>query len=184
MGYDHSMSFDADTVPGTTLEQVVEALSPLMAYYNYDGFEVFQRKGETYDGHVFEFDPENGVLSVYTCGDVGDSYADIVGVIADNLRPIVAAPGVILLRNTDTPDDDERTTRFVFGPSDEEIEDFAVDRDIEAGLELIAPHLDEATMDQIRQHIQNALVRSRSDRARYQTAGADEGQSQQPVLKG
>ena len=141
MGYDHTMHLKAKLAAGTTVQQVADAFKTLMEYTGYDGVDAFT-KGETVMGEdEFFYDIQTGELAVSTYGEVGYGYADLVREVASNLGQVVSEPGEIWLYDHDTGDIDEARTVFEFGPSEEAIKAYIAKRDIEAGLELMAPYL-------------------------------------------
>jgi hypothetical protein len=143
MGYDHTMHLTANIAEGVTVEQVTDALMPIVEYAGYNRDRLFD--GGTLGYNEFEFNQENRELWVSTHGEVGYGYHDLVGEVASNLNKIVAEPGEIWLYDHDTGDIDEAKTIIEFGPSDEAINAYIAKRDIKAGLDLMKSHLDDTT---------------------------------------
>lgn len=150
MGYSHTMTMKAKVPVGTTVQQVAVAFAPIMQYMGYDGVDAFTKAETVVGDDEFFFDPETGELAVSTYGEVGYSYYDILCDMAEHLGKIVAEPGEIWLYDHDTGDIDQAKTVIVFGPSDEATKAYIAKRDIEAGIQLMEPHLPHDVLDLIR----------------------------------
>jgi hypothetical protein len=158
MGYNHTMLLDAKVVAGTTVQQVAEALKPIMEYLGHD-VTAFEKDFVGDDEFIFE--PATGNLQVSTYGEVGYSYYDLVSEVADNLGRIVAEPGEIWHYDHDTGDIDAAKTVIEFGPSEEAIKAYIAKRDIEAGLKLIEPHVPVASLEALRRTYLKIVVCAR-----------------------
>lgn len=141
MGYDHTMTLNAKIAAGTTIQQVADAFKPLMAYTGYDGIDAFTQADTVMGEDAFCFDPETGELAVSTYGEVGYGYLDLMRDVAENLGRIVAEPGELWLYDHDTGDIDNAKTVIEFGQTEAAIKAYIAQRDIKAGLMLMAPHL-------------------------------------------
>lgn len=150
MGYDHSMSLRAQMKKGVTLDQVAEAIAPLLKYLDAE----INSPEPSFDDE-FLFDPETGVLSISTGGEVKDSYFIEVEEVALRLGKIVEAAGEIQLRDHSTGDLDNAISVIEFGPSSEAIRTYKAERDIAAAMDLMKPYLPENKIDEIR-----ALIKS------------------------
>jgi hypothetical protein len=150
MAYDHSMYLEAQVAPGITIERIAEALEPLMAYLGLHGPAAFAKRYSDMDQHNFSFDANTGGLSVTTGGEVGYGYLDLVEEVAGRLGPITAEAGEIRLKDLDSPNPEDAISIIEFGPSADAIKQYVAKRDIEAGLNLIAPHLPENVMLELR----------------------------------
>lgn len=151
MGYGHTMYLNAGIKPGVTADQVATAIKPLLEYFGYD-----LHIGDTRNKEI-AFDPSTGELVVTTYGDVCYAYIDIVRAVAANLGRIVAQPGEIWLYDHDTGDLDNAKTVIEFGPSDEAINVYIAERDIEAGLNLIGRHVGKEEMNRLREILRDRI---------------------------
>jgi hypothetical protein len=145
------MYLKAKVAAGTTVQQVAEALKPVMEYLGHD-VTAFEK--DFVGDDEFLFDPVTGNLQVSTYGEVGYSYSDLVVALAANLGRIVAEPGEIRLYDHDAADIDEAKTVIEFGPSDEAIKAYIAKRDIEAGLKMMEPHLSAEKLEEVRRLIE------------------------------
>lgn len=157
MGYNHTMHLKTKVAAGVTLQQVAEAFKPIMEYMGYDGVDAFTKR-ETVDWEdEFAFDQKTGDLAVSTYGQVGYHYYDIVRELAANLGRIVTEPGEIWLYDHDTGDLDNSKTVIEFGPSEEAINVYIAERDIEAGLNLIGRHVGKEEMNRLREILRDRI---------------------------
>lgn len=126
--YDHSMYMEASLIPGTTVEQVKDAISPI--------WEKMEKRGL-----IFIYSPESGGLTIETTGDADCDYADTVREALDNLSPLLVESGEAELRDHDTADLENAITRLVFGPTEESRKEFTIKRDIETALDILSDHI-------------------------------------------
>ncbi len=150
MGFDHRLSCDARLKPETTVEQVVEALSPLLDDFGFSREKVAAalhnagkfNYGSSEDDHI-QYDPETGSLEFWTCGHVSGDFPEAVSQTAQRLGPLSDAAGYLLLQDHDTANLDEAQTEFFFGPSKKAIADHRFQMDLSAAGHLLATHLPE-----------------------------------------
>lgn len=152
MGYNHKMVVVARVKPGTTVQQVSDAVNPILDYKGYDA-EVFTNADAAYGDDVFFYDPDTCQLEIVTYGEVGYMYNDIVKEVASRLGTIVAEPGEIWLYDYDTCDEDDFKTVFVYGPSDDAVNAYIAKRDIEKAMRLLEAHLPTELIDRIKEVI-------------------------------
>lgn len=152
MGYDHTLTTNAIMKPGTTKEQVANALGPIFDYFGYTTFD-----DDLLEDHQIEFNPETGELNAYFNGEVSNGYDDLVIEAAKKLGPLTKAPGYFLLSDYDTADLDNVRNKIYFGASDEEIEAFKAQEDITAAMSLLAGHINGELVTKIREIATQAL---------------------------
>lgn len=151
MGYDHTLTTQASLKPGTTTEQVEHAFRPLLDYFGYEGFAE-EKNGD----HELEFNPVSGELHIYTNGEVGHSFGDLVEAVAENLGPLTKMPGYFVLSDYDTGDIDNARNKIYFGASAEEIEAFKAKEDITEAMSLLAGRLDSEAMAKLQEIVNHA----------------------------
>lgn len=117
MAHDHSLVTNGVLKHGTTLEQVIKAVEPILQYFGYYGQDEGQHAfaGQGTGDDEFNFDPATGELYIYTCGDVNDSYIDLVRNVAENLGTLTKVPGHFNLSDHDTADLDNAKQRIYYG---------------------------------------------------------------------
>lgn len=116
MGYEHSMSAEINFKLGVTIEQALTALQPLSSYHGWDESELVSGIGLPGDDTVNITVEEGPItrMSIYSCGEVGHSYSDLVEAFAAKLEHITE-PGTIELRDHDTGDLDNAISTIWFG---------------------------------------------------------------------
>lgn len=122
MGYDHSLNAGINFKPAVSMDDVFSCLHPLLDYFGWTGEDILENRLE-YD-NSFEI-TENGDavqhLSIYTSGEVGDSFPDVVQAFAKHLAPL-AKPGVIELRDRDTGDLENAIHKIWYGNPDQVVQ--------------------------------------------------------------
>lgn len=123
MSYDHSMSMTAYLKPDVSMEQIYEALKPIMESrgVSFDDLKAHRLLG---GDDEFTFDQESGELYLYTAGDVGGSYEEMIERAVSNLSALCTQPGTARLNNYSTADLENAITEFIIAPSPEAAEDF------------------------------------------------------------
>ena len=119
MGYDHSLNAEIDFKPAVSVDDVLFSLHPLMDYFGWRKEEILENG---LDGENSVVITENGDavqhLSIYTCGDVGYSFPNVVQAFAEKLAPLTKA-GFIELRDHDTGDLENAIHKIWYGNPDE-----------------------------------------------------------------
>lgn len=155
MGFEHTLTTNVVLKKGTTLEQVIEALQPLLTYFNYVGHKAFA--GETTKGNQFSFDHETGEVYLYTNGSVCYGFYDLVENAAKLLGPMVVAPGYFELANHDTADLENARSYIYYGASEQEIEEFKAHSDIEEAMSLLSGIVDDRFKARLREIVMHAI---------------------------
>lgn len=151
MSYDHSLSTAATLKEGTTLDNLVAAIRPILDYFGYDR-SVFEGCNDNlYCNHEFHWVPESREFSIYTCGEVSTGYGKMVEQAAGLLGPLVDHPNEFLLVDHETGDSDDAKSTIHYGPSVEAISRYVADKAIAEALDMMREHLDVSVMKQIEQ---------------------------------
>ncbi|MHB8408283.1 MAG: DUF6806 family protein [Acidiferrobacterales bacterium] len=165
MGFDHRLSCDTHLKPETTVEQVVEALSPLLDDFGFSREKVAAalhnagkfNYGSSEDDHI-QYDPETGSLEFWTCGHVSGDFPEAVSQTAQRLGPLSNAAGYLLLQDHDTPNLDEAQTEFYFGPSEQAIKDYRFEMDLSEAMRTLSAHLNEETVARLAHEAQGTYL--------------------------
>lgn len=152
MSYDHSLSAEAILKPGTTQEQVENALGQFLEYFDYKTLN-----DDLYADHQIEFDPDAGSLYIYTNGDVGDSFGPLIWETAKDMGPLTKEPGYFVLSNHDTPNLDEAQDKIYFGSSKEAIEAFMARESANHAVSLLEVYVDHDLAAKIRDMVDQSL---------------------------
>lgn len=150
MGYDHSLITAGTLKPGVTLDQLVDAVQPLFNYRGYDGHKAFNEGLGENSIDEFHWLPESRKFSIYTCGEVKDTFSDLVEGVANNLGPLVEHPSEFALYNHDTGDIDNAKSIIVYGDSEAVIQRYLAEQDLAQAIEKMEKHLTVPAMNQIR----------------------------------
>lgn len=147
MSFDHSLSGSGIIKEGKTLDDLVAALDPLLSYLQIDGHAEFLGSAERSYNHEFHFDSDTREFSVYTCGDVGHSFPDLVEQCIPGLSGVVAKAGSLEFTDMDTADVENAKSCFVFGPDERSILDYQFADAIAGVRGLLATHLKEQDLE-------------------------------------
>ncbi len=156
MGYNHTLSTDAQLKAGTTPEAVVNAFRPILEYFQYNGCKAFAGE-ELNTDHEFKFDPVTGELYIYTCGDVCD-YLQRVKECAKKLGPLTESPSVFILKDFNTVDLENAVTDIYYGQSEEIVRHARFTKKLEVVLTYLMGYLPGETIEQIRSTATAAVI--------------------------
>lgn len=160
MGYQHTLAATVEFKDGVTPDQIATAMEPVFRYFGYDGAKVLAGTETLYRDHNIIWTGEAQVLDLYTCGDVSGQFSDLVAAAAENIGPLTAQPGSFELRNYDTADLDNAISEYEYGESEETISAWARKGDCESALDLLAKHIDPASMAKIKEIVMPAMVKT------------------------
>lgn len=113
-----------------------------------------------YRDHNITWDEKSQVLDLYTCGEVGYGFGDLVVAAAANIGPLTAQPGSFELRNHDTADLESAISEYEYGESEEAISAWTRKCDCESALELLARHINPSSMAKIKEIVMPAMVKT------------------------
>lgn len=150
MSYDHSLTIEARLKNEVPQEQALEAISPLLEHFAITG-DVFENGCDYSD---FEFHFVSNTISIYTAGDVGDSFCELVHDVTDKLGPLTENTGIATLKNFDTPDLDNAITTIVFGNSPEAVKRAELNSVLEFAMFKFGSFLPKESIGRIRECIE------------------------------
>lgn len=159
MSFDHSLNACIKVKHGVTPDQIAAAFQPIFAYLGCDGVEVVTGQQDMpSDLDKFSWDVETCTIDVYTCGEVADSYSELVQEVATAIGPLSAEPGELELCDHRTGDLHNAISYFEYGESLDAINAWRKAGDVTSALELLAEHFDPEVMAKVRGIVSPAIA--------------------------
>lgn len=122
MGYDHSLNAAVYFKPAVKIVDALSSLTPLSDYFGWTLADLLENHLD--NENSVQITADDGVithLSIYTCGEVGHSFSDLVQAFAEKLSAI-ATPSSIELRDHDTGDLENAIQLIWYGDPDEVVQ--------------------------------------------------------------
>lgn len=126
MSYSHNMNLTAILRDDVPYDQIVKTIEPILEYWDIEPDPENIEVNDQSDIQIKLGRNDQGKLElyIYTAGDVGDSYRNIVRNVAKQLGEIAAEGGSMKLVDEDSVNPDAATETIFFGPDPDAMRNF------------------------------------------------------------